>query len=59
MYNNELKVLTVAEVAKRLKIGRNKVYELFNQRDFPSFKLGKNLRVSEPAFEEWLLNQSK
>lgn len=26
---------------------------LFHQQDFPALKIGKNLRVSKTAFEEW------
>lgn len=57
MDSKETKVLTVNEVGQRLKVGRNTAYELFNQRDFPSFRIGKNLRITEAAFEEWLKNQ--
>ena len=59
MENKEGRVLTVTEVGERLKVGRNTAYELFNQRDFPSFRLGKNLRITESNFEEWLKNQIK
>jgi excisionase family DNA binding protein len=59
MDSKETKVLTVNEVGQRLKVGRNTAYELFNQRDFPSFRIGKSLRITEAAFEEWLKNQVK
>lgn len=59
MENNESRVLTVTEVAERLKVGRNTAYELFNQRDFPSFRIGKKLKITESAFENWLNRQSK
>lgn len=59
MENKETRVLTVIEVCERLKVGRNTAYELFNQRDFPSFRIGKNLRITESNFEEWLRSQSK
>lgn len=51
--------LTVKDIAERLKIGRNSAYELMNQRDFPSFRIGKCIRVTEAAFEEFLVNQTK
>lgn len=59
MDNKESRVLTVSEVSERLKVGRNTAYDLFNQRDFPSFRIGKNLRITEAALENWLKNQSK
>jgi excisionase family DNA binding protein len=51
--------LTVKDIAKRLQIGRNSAYELMNQRDFPSFRIGKCLRVTEAALEEYLNNRAK
>jgi excisionase family DNA binding protein len=51
--------LTVKDIAERLKIGRNTAYELMNQRDFPSFRIGKCIRITEVAFEEFLKNQTK
>ena len=59
MENKEGRVLTVTEVGKRLKVGRNTAYDLFNQRSFPSFRIGKKLRITEAAFENWLNRQSK
>lgn len=38
-------VLTVEETSKFLKICRVNAYNLFNSSNFPSFKIGKSLRV--------------
>lgn len=38
-------ILTVPETADFLKIGRVSAYNLFNSKSFPSFKIGKSLRV--------------
>ena len=42
-FDNE--ILTVQETAVFLKICRVNAYNLFNNKDFPSFKIGKSLRV--------------
>lgn len=59
MNDKESRVFTVTEIAEILKVGRNTAYELFNQKNFPSFRIGKNLRITEASFEEWLKNQVK
>lgn len=42
-FNSE--ILTVEETAAYLKICRVNAYNLFNREDFPSFRIGKSLRV--------------
>lgn len=48
--------LTVSDVSKALRIGRNNAYELCNSENFPSVKIGNRIIVPKPAFEEWLKN---
>lgn len=38
-------ILTVNETAKFLKICRVNAYNLFNRKNFPSFRIGKSLRI--------------
>jgi excisionase family DNA binding protein len=38
-------ILTVEETAKYLRICRVNAYNLFNSRNFPSFRIGRSLRV--------------
>lgn len=49
-----IKMLTVEEVQKILKIGRNKIYEIFSRADFPGILLGRKYVVEERAFYNWL-----
>lgn len=46
-------ILTVKQVQENLKIGRNKVYEIFAREDFPALRLGRKFGVDKIAFEEW------
>lgn len=46
-------MLTVQEVQAILKIGRNKVYEVFARADFPAICLGRRYVVDSEAFEQW------
>ena len=49
-----MKYLTPKDVQEILKISRNNVYALFNSEDFPAVRIGKQFRVSEKAFDEYL-----
>lgn len=35
-------------------LGRTGAYALMNRKDFPSFRIGKKLFVSETALREWI-----
>lgn len=52
-------VLTIAEVAKILKLSDKSVYALVKKGTIPSFKLGSQYRVTESIFNQWLLDQNK
>ncbi len=52
-------LLTPGDVAKMLGISRNKAYELFRRSDFPVLKLGKLLKVSKEALDEWIKKNSE
>ncbi len=51
------RVLSPAQVARYLGVGRTKVYELMHQRDFPGFRIGDRYKVSEAALNEWIARQ--
>ena len=50
----ETLVMTVADVQRELKIGKNKTYLLFKQRSFPSFRLDGTWLVTRKDFLAWL-----
>ena len=47
-------ILTVKDVKEILKIGNDKAYKLFRQKDFPSFKIEETNYIMEDKFYEWL-----
>jgi excisionase family DNA binding protein len=47
-------VLTVAEAAKALRIGRNAAYEAVQMKKIPSFRLGSKIRIPKLALERAL-----
>ena len=52
------KVLTIQDVRKHLGIGRNAVYDLFNDSLFPSFICGGKHLILESKYQEWILRES-
>lgn len=51
---SSLQLIDIPEVAKRLSIGRTKVYELIKRDGLPSVKLGNATRVSLTSLQKWI-----
>lgn len=49
-------VLTVADAAELLRVGRNKLYELVSENKIPHRRLGRAIRFSRAALLAWLAN---
>ena len=47
-------IVTVGELAKMLKIGRNTAYELVRSGQIPSVKIGRQIRVPKQAVVAYL-----
>lgn len=47
-------MLTVQDIEKHLKLGRNKVYQLVQLSSFPKIKIGNSYRIPKKKYEEWL-----
>ena len=48
------KYLTVKEAGEILNIGKTKMYELVNQPDFPSVKMGKKILIPETELDKFM-----
>ena len=46
-------ILTVKEVAQRLRVSSKRVYELCADGDLPAFKVGRSLRVAVKALGKY------
>lgn len=53
-----MELLTVKEVADRLRVGKNVAYKLCKQPDFPAMRVGRLIRVPEGALNEWVQAQA-
>jgi excisionase family DNA binding protein len=49
--------LSVAELAKKLKLQRSSVYDLTSAKRIPHFKLGGKLLFSEEEIDRWIDRQ--
>jgi excisionase family DNA binding protein len=45
--------ITVAEIAKRLAIGRAAVYALLERQIIPAIRLGRRWIITRRAYERW------
>lgn len=54
-------LLSPDDVQKILNIGRNKAYELIRTNTIPSFKIGREWRVTKEALDKYIesLNSNK
>ena len=52
-------VVTVEELAKMLRVGRNTAYELVRSRQIPSVKIGRQIRVAKKMVAEYMVQQVK
>lgn len=52
--SNRKMTLTVKELAEELNISRNTAYQLADQKDFPSFRIGRRLLINRAMLQEWL-----
>lgn len=50
-------LLTIKELQDYLKISRSKAYELVNEPEFPTLRIGKNIRIPKDQLEEWILEK--
>ena len=47
-------LLTVKEVQKKLKLGKNNTYKLISLDGFPKIRIGKKILIPEDKLEEYL-----
>ena len=51
-------LVSVAEAAKLLGIGRGLAYQLVQEKRLPSVKLGRRVLVPRQALEEWVAREA-
>lgn len=52
-------LISVAEAAKRVGLGRTTVYQLIDAGKFPHKRIGRALRVPVKALEQWAESQDQ
>jgi len=51
-------LLTVAQTAKVLNLGRTKIYELMKRGELPAVHVGKAVRFPYTALQQWVEQQA-
>jgi excisionase family DNA binding protein len=54
----EIELITVEEMGQLFKISRSKTYSLIKEKDFPSIKIGKCIRINKIELLSWLQNKN-
>ena len=49
--------MTVAEVARYLRIDRNTLYKLVGKGQIPAFKIGSEYRFDRDAIDKWMIDR--
>lgn len=52
-----MECLTLKQVKEILNVEQAFIYELFNSKDFPSFKVGVHWRIKRDDLEAWIEKQ--
>ena len=55
---NDVRTISVRELARQLGISLPKAYELAKREDFPSIRIGNRILIPVDAFHEWLIINS-
>ena len=55
---DETNMLTIAEVAKYLKLHELTVRRLAREGELPAFKVGRQWRIKRDLLEEWIAERS-
>lgn len=54
--NNQI-LLSPIQAKELLGVGRNEIYNLCKNKDFPSFKIGAKYYINKEKLQEWADNQ--
>ena len=50
----EEKILTIDDIQKKLRIGRNQAYKLVTEKKIKAFRTGRTWKITEKALEEYI-----
>jgi len=55
----ERRILTVAELARYLRVNMSTIYRLIRNRELPAFRVGRDWRFKLEAIETWMREREK
>lgn len=57
MLNQYQDIMTVFDVAESLNIGKNRVYELLENKELKGFRIGRVWKIPKEALQDYILTQ--
>jgi excisionase family DNA binding protein len=54
-----IQLLTIPEVADRLRVKRTTVFGLIRKDGLPTVIVGSSMRVAEPSLQKWILDHER
>jgi len=54
-----VRLITPEEAMPILRVGKNRIYDLVKEKDFPSFRQGARYFIYENKLGEWIEKQCK
>jgi len=58
LFDNNKRLMNVAELADRLNVSRSHLYKLMAEYEFPRVKMGRSVRFRWEEVDVWLSNRS-
>ena len=58
MYNGTTDLISIEELCSILLNGRNKAYELLNNKKIKAFRIGKTWKIPRLSVDEFILSES-
>jgi excisionase family DNA binding protein len=55
----ERRILTVAELARYLRVNMSTIYRLIRNKELPAFRVGRDWRFKREAIENWMRERQK
>lgn len=53
---SKIELMTAKDIMQILSCGKNKVYAIINQKDFPKIKIGGRYYIPKTEFTNWINN---
>jgi len=57
--NQEMELISLEEMCEILSIGKNRAYELLNNKEIKSFRIGKVWKIPRKSIDRYIIEKAK